>query len=98
MENGYVLLLVCLIQLSQGFCQKPHKLQVDREKVLNWLQKGAQMTDTVECLLRKEGIVQEFNKEKESKRNSVKSKKPVESKESADSEKEAAEDSIKETK
>ncbi len=61
--------------------EMPYKLKVEREKVLNWLRKGAQMTDTVECLLRKEGIVQEFNKEKESKKSSKKSPKAAESKE-----------------
>jgi small subunit ribosomal protein S16 len=40
---------------------KPYKLEIDREKVNTWLQNGAQMSETVESLLRKEGIVQEFN-------------------------------------
>ena len=44
--------------------QDPYKFQVDREKVLNWLSKGAQMSKTAESLLRKEGIVQVFNIEK----------------------------------
>ena len=40
---------------------KPYKFVVDREKAIVWLQKGAQMSETVESLLRKEGIVQEVN-------------------------------------
>jgi small subunit ribosomal protein S16 len=60
--------------------KKPYNLQVEREKVINWLRKGAQMTDTVECLMRKEGIVQEFNNEKESKKSSKKPNKAAESK------------------
>jgi len=62
---------------------KPYKLNVDREKVLNWLKNGAQMTDTVESLLRKEGIVQEINKEKAIKKSSSKSKEKVKHQEEA---------------
>ena len=54
---------------------EPFKLEVNREKVLNWLQKGAQMSQTVESLLRKEGIVQEFNIEKAKVKSSSKSAK-----------------------
>jgi small subunit ribosomal protein S16 len=43
---------------------KPFKLHVERDKVLSWLGKGAQMSETAESLLRKEGIIQEFNREK----------------------------------
>ena len=53
--------------------EKPFKLVIDREKVKNWLQDGAQMSETVESLLRKDGIVQEYNLEKANAR-----KKPVE--------------------
>lgn len=41
--------------------EKPYKLDVDRDKVIEWLNKGAQMSDTVEGLLRSKGIVQDFN-------------------------------------
>ena len=41
--------------------EDPYKFQVNREKVLSWLSKGAQMSQTAESLLRKEGIVQAFN-------------------------------------
>jgi len=40
---------------------KPFKFDVDREKALNWLNKGAQTSETVRSLLRKEGIMQEYN-------------------------------------
>jgi len=40
---------------------KPFKFEVKREKVLEWLHKGAQMSNTVESLLRRKGIVQDFN-------------------------------------
>lgn len=43
---------------------EPHKFHVEREKAFGWLEKGAQMSDTVKSLLRKEGIVQEFNQRK----------------------------------
>jgi len=56
----------------------PYELKVDREKILNWLRKGAQMSETVENLLRKEGIVQEFNREKAEARALKKSKEPNE--------------------
>ncbi len=44
--------------------EKPYKFVVDREKVKVWLKNGAQMSETVEGLLRKEGIVQEYNLER----------------------------------
>jgi small subunit ribosomal protein S16 len=44
--------------------EKPYKFVVDRDKVKGWLKNGALMSETVESLLRKEGIVQEFNLEK----------------------------------
>ena len=72
--------------------ENPYKLHVEREKVLNWLQKGAQMTNTVENLLRKEGIVQEFNQEKVSAKSSKKSIKTAESKASSNAVEEASRD------
>lgn len=42
----------------------PFTLNVDREKVLAWLNKGAMLSDTTEGLLRREGIVQEYNESK----------------------------------
>jgi len=52
--------------------EQPYKIHVDREKILDWLSKGAQMSHTVESLLRKEGIVQDFNREKEQEKQSKK--------------------------
>lgn len=43
---------------------KPYALKIDREKVLDWLNKGAQMSETAESLLRKEGIIQDYNRGK----------------------------------
>lgn len=40
---------------------EPYVFDVDKEKTLKWLGNGAQMSKTAEGLLRKEGIVQEFN-------------------------------------
>ncbi len=44
--------------------KEPYKFVINREKVMVWLRNGAQMSETVEGLLRKEGIVQELNLEK----------------------------------
>ena len=40
------------------------QLKVDEEKVLKWLQQGAQPTDTVKSLLSQLGIVKKFNESK----------------------------------
>ena len=72
--------------------EKPCKFHVDRDKVFKWLRNGAQMSDTAESLLRKEGIVQEFNLEKANARSSEKSKKPVETKENSNAVEEASSD------
>ena len=42
--------------------KKPFKLQVEKDKIVKWLNNGAQMSETVESLLRTQGIVQEFNR------------------------------------
>jgi len=42
----------------------PFQYQIDRDKAMAWLDKGAQMSETVETLFRKEGIVQERNRTK----------------------------------
>ncbi len=55
--------------------EDPYKFQVDREKVLSWLSKGAQMSKTAESLLRKEGIVQAFNINKINSKKSTGSQK-----------------------
>ena len=38
----------------------PAKVNVNEEKVLAWLNKGAQPTDTVKSILSKEGIIAKF--------------------------------------
>ena len=54
--------------------EKPYKLKIDREKVLGWLNKGAQMSDTAESLLRKEGIIQDYHREKMNAKQASESK------------------------
>ena len=39
----------------------PAVINVNEEKVLDWMQKGAQPTDTVRSLLRKQGIMAKFD-------------------------------------
>ena len=55
--------------------EDPYKFQVDSEKVMNWLSKGAQMSKTAESLLRKEGIVQAFNINKINSKKSAEAQK-----------------------
>ena len=47
--------------------REPAVVKVDEEKVLAWLQKGAQLTDTAKNLLRKEGIMSKWDEMKRSK-------------------------------
>jgi len=43
--------------------KQPEWIKIDKEKVLDWLRKGAQPTDTVRALLKREGIdPEEFRK------------------------------------
>ncbi len=42
----------------------PAVVNVDEEKVLGWMQKGAQPTDTVKNLLSKQGIMAKFAESK----------------------------------
>ena len=56
---------------------KPFKFHVERDKVLAWLGKGAQMSETAESMLRKEGIVQEFNTGKRVSKSAVQSEKKL---------------------
>ena len=43
----------------------PETVVIDEEKALEWLNQGAQPTDTVVRLLSKTGILEKFNKVKE---------------------------------
>jgi small subunit ribosomal protein S16 len=40
----------------------PAQVKIDVEKALKWLKTGAQPSDTVKSLLRKEGILEKFQK------------------------------------
>lgn len=39
----------------------PAEVKIDKELALKWLGNGAEPTDTVKTLLRKEGIIKEFS-------------------------------------
>ena len=43
---------------------KGKQFEVDEEKVIKWLKQGAQPTDTVKALLKKEGIWQKYSSAK----------------------------------
>ncbi len=47
--------------------KEPAFVQIDAEKALAWLRKGAQPTDTVKSLFSKEGIIKQFVSEKSAK-------------------------------
>jgi len=47
--------------------KEPTFVNIDAEKALVWLRKGAQPTDTVKSLFSKEGILKQFISEKNNK-------------------------------
>lgn len=47
--------------------QKPAVVNVDEEKVINWVMKGAQPTDTVRSLLSQKGIMAKIDAARKSK-------------------------------
>lgn len=47
--------------------KKPAVVSIDKEKVMKWLNDGAQPTDTVRALLKSEGIMKEFSESKAKK-------------------------------
>lgn len=47
--------------------QNPAVVNVDEEKVLDWMGKGAQPTDTVKNLFRKKGLMAKFAEAKNAK-------------------------------
>ncbi len=47
--------------------QQPAAVNLNEEKVLEWLNKGAQPTDTVKSLLNKQGIMAKFAESKKAK-------------------------------
>jgi len=48
--------------------QEPSLIELDEEKVLDWLRKGAQPTDQVRRLMEIKGIWQKFQEEKSGRR------------------------------
>ena len=45
----------------------PADIKIDEEKAMKWLRDGAQPTDTVRDILKKQGIVKKFHEERMSK-------------------------------
>ena len=52
----------------------PAEVNVDEEKALSWLSKGAQPTDTVRNLLSKSGVIKKFAESKTKKASKKESK------------------------
>lgn len=48
--------------------KEPAVVRIDEAKVLDWMQKGAQPTDTVRSLLKKQGIIAKFDAQKHGKK------------------------------
>lgn len=48
--------------------KEPAVVNIDEEKALNWLEKGAQPTDTVKSLFSKNGILKKWDEMKRSKK------------------------------
>ena len=44
------------------------EIKVDKEKAIDWLNKGAQPTDTVRSILSKQGIMKEYHEQKMAKK------------------------------
>jgi small subunit ribosomal protein S16 len=47
---------------------EPAIVKIDEEKAINWMQKGAQPTDTVKALFSKAGIMQKWDELKRTKK------------------------------
>ena len=47
--------------------QEPAVINVNEEKALEWMNKGAQPTDTVRSLLKKQGVMAKFDEAKRAK-------------------------------
>ncbi|AMA72641.1 MULTISPECIES: 30S ribosomal protein S16 [Aneurinibacillus] len=47
---------------------QPAQVNIDEEKALKWLTTGAQPTDTVRSLFRKQGLLQKFHEMRNSKK------------------------------
>ncbi|WP_300558702.1 30S ribosomal protein S16 [Companilactobacillus sp.] len=46
---------------------QPEELKLEDDKIMDWLQKGAQPSDTVRNLLKKHGLMQKYHESKFSK-------------------------------
>lgn len=46
---------------------EPAEIKIDKDAIKEWIKKGAQPTDTVRSLLKKNGILEEMHKEKAGK-------------------------------
>ncbi|MFD1417237.1 30S ribosomal protein S16 [Companilactobacillus keshanensis] len=46
---------------------QPEEIKLDDDKIMDWLQKGAQPSDTVRTLLKTHGIMQKYHESKYSK-------------------------------
>ena len=46
---------------------EPADIKIDEEKAMKWLRNGAEPTDTVRDILKKQGIVKKFHEERMSK-------------------------------
>jgi len=47
---------------------EPAEIKIDEEKAMKWLRNGAEPTDTVRDLLKNQGIIEKFHKEKMAKK------------------------------
>jgi len=47
--------------------QDPAVIKLDEERVMHWMNNGAQPTDTVKSLFSKEGIMKKFHEQKHTK-------------------------------
>ncbi|GEN34133.1 MULTISPECIES: 30S ribosomal protein S16 [Aneurinibacillus] len=47
---------------------QPAQVEIDEEKAMKWLTTGAQPTDTVRSLFRKQGLLQKFHEVRNSKK------------------------------
>lgn len=48
--------------------KNPAVVNIDEEKVISWIQNGAQPTDTVRSLLSKQGIMKKIHEERKAKK------------------------------
>lgn len=56
---------------------KPYEIKVDEEKVLAWLNRGAQVTDGARCLLKKIGLIQRWEESRRQAKGQEREEKEV---------------------